>query len=239
MVLIKIDEFSDCFIKATQKNQLVLSKKYLYAAIAGAAIAAAIIIHFILPMTGPDTTATQSNQIAFLDFSYDEENDDLKTKLALQHINMTKPIRLSSKADVAQYCNFLTDPTRQALVTYCTSTVLTSKQGNLGDINMVGSADLPGLVIVALQSNPLMSNYGDIKTVFGTVLNSTICSCWDKTAPDGFITLSAMIDKLRDTHIQTKEPTTSTHVIPLGNKHFKIELTTNTDGYLWKLLVSK
>lgn len=216
------------------------SKKYLYAAIAGAAIAAAIIIHFILPMAGPDTsTTTQSNQIAFLDFTYDEENDDLKTKLALQHINMTKPIRLSSKADVAQYCNFLTDPTRQALVTYCTSTVLTSKQGNLGDVNMVGSADLPGLVVVALQSNPLLSNYNDVKTVFSTVINSTICACWEKENPDGFLTLSAMMDKLRDTHLQTKEPTTSTHVIPLGNKHFKIELTTNTDGYLWKLLVSK
>ncbi|MDC8453796.1 MAG: hypothetical protein LV477_12915 [Candidatus Nitrosotalea sp.] len=216
------------------------SKKYLYAAIAGAAIAAAIIIHFILPMAGPDTsTTTQSNQIAFLDFTYDEENDDLKTKLALQHINMTKPIRLSSKTDVAQYCNFLTDPTRQALVTYCTSTVLTSKQGNLGDVNMVGSADLPGLVVVALQSNPLLSNYNDVKTVFSTVINSTICACWEKENPDGFLTLSAMMDKLRDTHLQTKEPTTSTHVIPLGNKHFKIELTTNTDGYLWKLLVSK
>jgi hypothetical protein len=219
----------------------MLAKKYLYTAIAGAAIAAFVIIHFILPMSGSDTSTgtTSSGQVAFLDFSYDEENSDLKSHLAQYHINMTKPIRLSSQADVAQYCNFLTDPKKQALVTYCTSTVLTSKNGNLGDVNMVGSADLPGLVVVALQSNPMLTNYGDIKTVFSTVINSTICQCWEKETPDGFLTLSSLVDKLRDTHLQTKEPTTSTHVIPLGNKHFKIELTTNENGYLWKLLVSK
>jgi len=239
LVLIKIDEFSDCFIKALEKNYHVISKKYLFAGIAGVAIAAFILIHFILPMAGPDTTSTPSNQIAFLDFSYDEENSDLKTNLALHQINMTKPIRLSTPADVDQYCNFLTDPKRQALVTYCTSTVLKSKQGTLGDINMVGSADLPGLVVVALQSNPMLTNYDDVKTVFSTVLNSTICACWEKENPDGFLTLYSLIDKIRDTHLQTKEPTTSTHVLALGNKHFKIELTTNTDGYLWKLLVSK
>ena len=218
----------------------MVPKKYLYGIIAEIAIAAVVIavIEF-LPMAGLNTTTSQSKQIAFLDFSYDEENDDLRTNLALHHINMTHPIRLSSKADVSQYCNFLTDPTRQALVTYCTSTVLTSKKGNLGDINMVGSADLPGLVVVALQSNPMLSNYDDVKTVFSTVINSTICSCWEKENPDGFLTMSALVDKLRDTHLQTKEPTTSTHVIPLGNKHFKIELTTNTEGYMWNLLVSK
>ena len=218
----------------------MVPKKYLYGIIAGIAIAAvAIAVIEFLPMAGLNTNTSQSKQIAFLDFSYDEENDDLRTNLALHHINMTHPIRLSSKTDVSQYCNFLTDPTRQALVTYCTSTVLTSKQGNLGDINMVGSADLPGLVVVALQSNPMLSNYDDVKTVFSTVINSTICACWEKENPDGFLTMSALVDKLRDTHLQTKEPTTSTHVIPLGNKHFKIELTTNTEGYMWNLLVSK
>ncbi|HEX5457228.1 MAG TPA: hypothetical protein VFX64_02450 [Candidatus Nitrosotalea sp.] len=217
------------------------SKKYLYAAIAGAAVAAFVVLYFILPMSGPDTstgTAT-SGQVAFLDFSYEEENSDLKSNLARNHINMTKPIILSSQADVEQYCNFLTDPKKQALVTYCTSTVLVSKFGNLGEINMVGSADLPGLVVVALQSDPTLANYNDVKTVFSTVVNSTICQCWEKEVPDGFLSIYSLMDKLRDTHLQTKEPTTSTHVIPLGNKHFKIELTTNENGYLWKLLVSK
>lgn len=214
------------------------SKKYLYAGIAGAVIAAVVIVItlFVLPMVGQ---VQSSNQVAFLDFSYDEENSDLRSTLALHHINMTKPIRLSSKADVSQYCNFLTDPAKQALVTYCTSTVLTDKQGNLGDITMVGSPDVPGLVVVALQSNPLMTNYDDVKTVFGVVINSTMCQCWDKEHPGGYPTLAAMIDALKDFHINGKKPDSTTHSIPLGGKHFEIELSTNTSGYLWKLLVAK
>ena len=215
------------------------SNKYVYAGIAGIVIAAIVIviIHFVLPMYGSNNQ--QSDQVAFLDFSYDEENSDLKSSLALYHINMTHPIRLSSPADVSQYCNFLTDPKKQALVTYCTSTVLTNTQGNIGDISMVGSKDLPGLVVVALQSNPVMTNYDDVKTVFGVVLNSTICQCWDKEHPGGYPTLSAMVDALRDFHINGKKPDSTTHSVPLGGKHFEIELTTNTTGYLWKLLVAK
>ncbi|MDE1844734.1 MAG: hypothetical protein KGI10_05320 [Thaumarchaeota archaeon] len=215
----------------------MVPKKYLYAAIAGISIAAiAIAVIEFLPMMGKDNT---SGQVAFLDFSYDEENSDLRTNLASYHINMTKPIRLSSAADVKQYCNFITDPNKQALVTYCTSTVLKNTQGTLGDITMVGTPDVPGLVVVALQSNPLMSNYGDIKTVFGVVLNSTICQCWDKEHPGGYQTLSDMMDALRDFHINGKKPDSTTHTIPLGNKHFEIELSTNDSGYLWKLLVAK
>ena len=216
------------------------SKKYVYLGIAGAAIAAVIILitqSNILPTV--DQGNQQSGQVAFLDFSYDEENSNIRSALATYHINMTKPIQLSTQADVRQYCNFLTDPAKQALVTYCTSTELKDNQGFLGDVSMLGSTDLPGIVVVAMQSNPMLTNYGDVKTVFGVVVNSTICQCWEKETPDGFLTLSALVDKLRDTHLTTKDPTTSTHVLPLGNKHFKIELTTNESGYLWKLLVSK
>ena len=215
----------------------MVPKKYLYAAIAGISIAAvAIAIIEFLPLMGNGNT---SGQVAFLDFSYDEENSDLRTNLALYQINMTHPIRLSSAADVKQYCNFIVDPKKQALVTYCTSAVLKNNQGTLGDITMVGTPDVPGLVVVALQSNPLMSNYGDIKTVFGVVLNSTICQCWNKESPGGYQTLSDMMDALRDFHINGKKPDSTTHTIPLGNKHFEIELSTTDSGYLWKLLVAK
>ena len=113
------------------------------------------------------------------------------------------------------------------------------KQGFLGDVDMVGSPDAPGLVVVALQSNPLLTNYGNVKTVFGTVINNTICQCWDKEHPGGYPTLSAMVDALRDFHMDGKKPDSTTHTIPLENKHFEIELTTNESGYLWKLLVAK
>jgi predicted Rdx family selenoprotein len=216
------------------------SKKYVYVGIAAAAIAIVIIAitqFNIIPEV--QENSTPSSQVAFLDFSYDEANSDIRSTLTQYSINMTHPIRLSSQSDVHQYCNFLTDPKKQALVTYCTSAVLKDKEGFLGDVNMVGTPDLPGLVVVALQSNPMLSNYGDVKTVFNAVVNNTICKCWEKEVPGGFPTLSALVDKLRDTHLTTKDPTTSTPVMPLGNKHFKIELTTNESGYLWKLLVSK
>ena len=213
------------------------SKKYVYVGIAAAAIAIAIIAVTQFNVIPKENSAT--NQVAFLDFSYDEANSDIRSTLAQYSINMTHPIRLSSTSDVHQYCNFLTDPKKQALVTYCTSTVLKDKEGFLGDVNMVGTPDLPGLVVVALQSNPMLSNYADVKTVFSAVVNNTICNCWEKESPGGFPTLSALVDKQRDTHLTTHDPTTSTPVMPLGNKHFKIELTTNESGYLWKLLVSK
>jgi hypothetical protein len=219
----------------------VKSKKYIYFGIIGAAIAVVIIAitqFNTIPMVNQDNQQ-QSGQIAFLDFSYDEENSDIRSALAIHHINMTRPIQLSSQADVHQYCNFLTDPKKQALVTYCTSTELKDSQGFLGDVNMLGNQDVPGIVVVAMQSNPMLTNYDDVKTVFGVVVNNTICQCWEKEVPNGYSTLSAMVDKLRDTHLTTKDPTTSTQVLPLGNKHFKIELTTNENGYLWKLLVSK
>ena len=222
------------------KNCPMKSRKYVYVGIVAAAIALAIVIIIqfnVIPKV--QDNSTPSNQVAFLDFSYDEANSDIRSTLAPYSINMTHPIRLSSQSDVHQYCNFLTDSKKQALVTYCTSAVLKDKEGFLGDVNMVGTPDLPGLVVVALQSNPMMSNYGDVKTVFSAVVNNTICKCWEKEAPSGFSTLSSLVDKLRDTHLTTKDPTTSTPVMPLGNKHFKIELTTNESGYLWKLLVSK
>ena len=104
---------------------------------------------------------------------------------------------------------------------------------------MVGSPDTPGLVIAALQSNPMLGNYDEVKTVFGDVINETVCQCWDKEKPGGYATLSDMLNALRDFHINGKKPDSTTHSVPLANKHFEIELTTNQNGYLWKLLVAR
>ncbi|MGI0066711.1 MAG: hypothetical protein ACREA5_02395 [Nitrosotalea sp.] len=216
----------------------MVPKKYLYAVLSGIVIVAVAVavIYFVLPMVSQNNT---SNSIAFLDFTYDEENSDLKSDLALHGINMTRPITLSSAADIQQYCNFITDPKKQALVTHCTSTALKDKQGNLGDIDMVGSPDVPGLVVVALAVDPTMSDYASVKTVFGVVLNSTICQCWAKENPGGYSTLSDMVDALRNFHINGKKPDSTTHTVSLGNKHFEIEISTTESGYLWKLLVAK
>lgn len=216
-------------------------KKYVYSGITGVIAIVVIIValsQFNILSIG-NQQSQETNSSLYLDFSYEEANLDIKNTLKTQQINMSNILRFSSQSDINQYCNFLTDPKKQALIKFCTSTELQDKQGFLGNINMVGSPESPGLVIAALQSNPFLSNYADVKTVFGAVINNTICQCWDKEQPRGYSTLSAMIDAFRDFHINGKRPDSTTHTIPLGGKHFEIELTTNTNGYLWKLLIAR
>jgi len=219
-------------------------KKFLYVGIGGAAAIAAIIsVLVILPaMSNQSTDNTDQSQISplDLDFTYEEANSNLKTTLLSHEINMSRPLQFSSQTDINQYCNFFSDQKKQALVKFCTSTVLQNKNRNfLGNINMVGSTRAPGLVIVAIQSNPVMSNLNDVKTIFGVVINETTCDCWGKEKPRGYATLSDMIDAFRDFHIAGKRPNTTTQSVPLGSEHFEIELTTNQSGYVWKLLVAR
>jgi hypothetical protein len=219
-------------------------KKLLYASIGVAvAIAAIIIVIILLPNTSNQSTDnTDQSQISPLDlsFSYDEANSNLKTSLYSKEINMSRPLQFFSQADINQYCHFFSDDKKQALVKFCTSTELKDKNGNfIGNINMVGSTRAPGLVIAAVQSDPVLSNLNDVKTIFGAVINETTCDCWDKEKPRGYVTISDMIDAFRDFHIAGQKPNSTTHSVPLGSEHFEMELTTNAKGYVWKLLVAR
>lgn len=216
------------------------SKKYVYIGIAVAAgIAAAIIIipQFNVPQSAQNKSPLDPYLLAL---SYEGVNSDLKSTLFNQQINMSNPIKLGTRADINRYCNFLSNQTKQAMIEYCTSTELKDFHGNyLGSINMVGSNTAPVLVITAVQTNPTFSNFNLIKTVFGDVVNETICQCWDKTKPGGYSTLSAMMDAQRDFHLKGTQQNSTTNGVPLGGVHFEIELSTNNIGYVWKLLVAK
>jgi hypothetical protein len=219
-------------------------KKLLYVGICVAAVVAGIIIILIqFPiLSNQSTNNTDQSQISplDLDFSYEEANSNLRATLLSHEINMSKPLKFFSQSEIRQYCNFFSDEKKQALVKYCTSTEIKDKNGNfLGNINMVGSTRAPGLVIAALQSDPLLSNLNDVKIIFGAVINETICTCWDQVKPGGYSTLSDMINAQRDFQITGKQPTSASNTIPLGTEHFRIELTTNQQGYVWKLLVAR
>jgi hypothetical protein len=219
-------------------------KKLLYVGIGGAIVTAAIIIIIVLlpNMSNQSTDNTDQSQISPLDlsFSYEEANSNLKTTLLSHEINMSRPLQFFSQTDLNQYCHFFSDDKKQALVKFCTSTVLQNKNGNfLGNINMVGSTRAPGMVIVAIQTDPAMSNLNVIKTIFSAVINETTCDCWDKEKPRGYATLSNMIDAYRDFHIAGTKPNSSTQSVQLGSEHFEMELTTTQSGYLWKLLVAR
>ncbi|MDE1726564.1 MAG: hypothetical protein KGH89_04800 [Thaumarchaeota archaeon] len=215
------------------------SKKYVYVGIAAACIAAAIVI--LTQSNVGQTASTPTGISAYtLDFTYETANADLKSTLISQSINMSKPLEFSTATDINQYCNFLTNQTKQAMIQYCTSTEIKDENNSfLGNVNMVGSALAPVLVITAAQSDPTFSNYHDVKTLFVDVINETVCQCWDKEKPGGYSTPSDMIDALRAFHLKGTEPDSTTHSIPLNGKHFEIEMTTNTQGYLWKLLVAR
>ena len=217
------------------------SKKYVYVGI----VAAVAIVSTIIVLTHsnpPQTEQTSPTGISAytLEISYETVNSDLRNTLKSQQINMSNPLRFSTQANINQYCDFLSNKTKQAMIEYCTSTELKDGQGNfLGDINMIGSDIAPVLVIVALQSDHSLSNYNDIKTVFGDVVNETICQCWDKEKPGGYSTLSSMIDAQRDFQMKGNQSSSTTHGVPLGGIHFEIDITTTNQGYVWKLLVAK
>ena len=217
------------------------SKKYAYAGIVVAAIAIAIVVLYPYFNSSPTEQSTPTGISAYtLEISYETVNSDLKNTLIHQQINMSSPLKFSTTANINQYCNFLSNQTKQAMIEYCTSTELKDVNGNfLGDVNMIGSNTAPVLVIAAIQSDPVFSNYDKVKTVFGDVINETICQCWNNSKPGGYTTLSDMMDALRTFHLNGKQPNSTTHAVPLGGVHFEIELTTNSNGYVWKLLVAK
>ncbi|NHI02421.1 hypothetical protein DYY67_0460 [Candidatus Nitrosotalea sp. TS] len=215
--------------------------KYTYVGIAAAVGVAAVVVfltQFNMMQTGPSAPAGISAYT--LDFTYAEANSDLKSTLIDQNINMSKPLKFNTQSDITQYCNFLTNQTRQAMIEYCTSTEIKDEHGNfLGNLDMIGSPLSPVMVIAAAQSDPMFSNYNDVKILFGDVVNETVCQCWATEKPGNYTQLSGMMDALRDFHLKGKEPNSTTHGVPLSGKHFEIELSTTTQGYLWKLLVAK
>lgn len=219
----------------------VKSKKYAYIGISAAATVAAVAFVLFQSNTGPTVTIPNDPLAPYtLDFPYETANSDLKATLITQGINMSKPIKLSTPSDIQSHCNFLSNQTKQAMIEYCTSTEIKDEHGNfLGNLDMIGSPIAPVLVIATGLSDPTFSNYKDIKTLFSDVMNETVCQCWAKEKPGGYTTLSDMMDALRAFQLKGKEPNSTTHGVPLGGKHFEIELTTNAQGYLWKLLVAK
>jgi len=217
------------------------SKKYAYIGIAAVASVAVVVVFFTqFNVVQTEPSGPTGISAYTLDFTYAEANSDLKSTLISQNINMSKPLKFSTQSDITQYCNFLTNQTRQAMIEYCTSTEIKDEHDNfLGNVNMIGSTLAPVLVIAAAQSDPMFSNYKDVKILFGDVVNETICQCWATEKPGNYTQLSDMMDALRDFHLKGKSPNSTTHGVPLGGKHFEIELSTTTQGYLWKLLVAK
>ncbi|HSD05436.1 MAG TPA: hypothetical protein VLB45_06780, partial [Nitrosopumilaceae archaeon] len=172
------------------------SNKYLYAG-TGAAAALAVIIIVSYSVT-PTQSVPEIDSLA-LDFTYDEANSDLKSNLISEGISMSSPLKFVEQNSIEKYCSFFSDPEKQKLVEYCTSTELKDGNGNfLGNIHMIGTIDAPRLVFVVVQSNPV--DTGQVKTVFGISTKELVCDCWNQVKPGGYETIESWIDALRDFH---------------------------------------
>lgn len=212
------------------------SRKYLTLGIGVAAII--VVIIFVISYNGKSETPKVDSLSS--DFTYDEANSVLKQSLQSQGITMSSPLRFSKQQDIEKWCNFFSDPEKQKLVEYCTSTEIKVPNGNfLGNIHMVGSPDAPKLALVVLQSNPVLDNMNQIKTVFVTVTKDLVCDCWEDIKPDGHETVENWVDALRDFHINGSKPHSESKSILLASKHMQIQLTTSKEGYVWEMLIAR
>ncbi len=87
-----------------------------------------------------------------------------------------------------------------------------------------------------------MTSLNSAKVVFGTMVTDLVCDCWEEERPDGFVSIGSWVNAMRDFHTSgssNDNPTSKSKVLPLDDKSLQMELTTNQDGYLWKLLLSE
>ena len=203
----------------------------------GAAVAIAAIV-FVISYNGKSETSKTDS--LSLDFTYDEANGVLKQSLQSQGIVMSSPLRFPKQQDIEKWCKFFSDSEKQKLVEYCTSTEIKDQSGKfLGNIHLVGSPSAPKLVLVVLESNPLLDNLNQIKTVFGIVTKELVCDCWEDVKPDGYETVENWVDALRDFHTSGSKPHSESKSILLASKHMQIQLTTTKEGYVWEMLIAR
>ncbi len=208
-----------------------MNKKVLIPVISAIVI---VIIVGIFMMPAPEEAEHET-----LSISYTETNKDLQSLLAIQDISMSSALRLNGFS-IEQYCTFFADESIQNAIEYCTSTELLDLDGKyLGNIHMVGVSNSPKYVIGVIQADPIVSQLDDIKTVYQTMIELLVCDCWEEKKPGEFESVSAWIDAANNHHLEAKRITSKSEVSGLAQKNLLLEITTNTEGYLWKFIISK
>ena len=210
-------------------------KKFLYIGVSVAVLALAVSFSFSLFNNNTELIPTSLPE---LKFTYMESNAKLKESLALHGISMSSPVKLSTIKDIEKFCSFFTDKTMQDQVDYCTSTELKDSNGEfLGNIHMVGSRNMPKIILVLIQTDPFMQDLDEIKSVYDVVIENLVCNCWEDVKPGEIETVSDWVDRQKDFHTSDVKPTSKSN-LSLRGITLQMELTTNTEGYLWKLLIS-
>ncbi len=240
MLLIKINKLCamtrDCFIRDYKISNVVRKKQLIYIGIGVGAALVAITVGY-LTTNIQDTPKVDS---LALDFTYDDAFKNVGENLKSNGIVMSTDLRFKDYKNAEICRNFFANPEMQKLVEYCASADLHYGDKNfLGNLHMVGSPAAPKLVVVLIQSDPMISQLDQIKTVFDSVIDELVCTCWEEVKPGGYETVGDWIDALRDFHTSGDKPHSASNALPLASKHLQIELTTNEDGYLWELLLAR
>lgn len=205
-------------------------------------IGIAIIAVSIVTGVGLTQNSDEEKQDTFslptLEFTYNDSNSKLKENLESQEISMSSPLKLSTISNIREFCTFFENEELQNQVEYCTSTELLDPEGKyLGNIHMVGNSRMPKIVLSVIQSDPFWENLDSVKTVYRTVIEDLVCDCWNEVQPSDIQTVAEWIDKQRNFHTSDTRPTSKSN-LNLSGMQLQMELTTNTEGYLWKLLIS-
>ncbi len=206
-----------------------MNKKILVPVISGLVI---VIIFGIFMIPTSEEAETET-----LSISYTETNKEIQSLLAIKDISMSSALRLNGFS-IEQYCTFFADESIQNAIEYCTSTELLDSDGHyLGNIHMVGVSSSPKYVIGVIQADPVVSQLDDIKIIYQTMIESLVCDCWDEQKPGEFESVSAWIDAANAHHLEAKRITSKSEVSGLAQKDLLLEITTNTEGYLWKFVI--
>jgi len=206
-----------------------MNKKVLIPVISGIVITIIIAV-FLIPTSEEAESET-------LSISYTETNKELQSILATNNISMSSALKLNGFS-IEKYCTFFADEAIQNAIKYCTSTELLDSDGQyLGNIHMVGTPGSPKYVIGVIQADPNVSQLNEIKTIYQTMIESLVCQCWEEEKPGGFESVSDWIDAANAHHLEAKRITSKSEISGLAPKDILLEITTNTEGYLWKFIV--
>ena len=197
-------------------------------------ISGIIIVAIIVALVIPSEKETDSE---ILSISYVETNKEIQSLLDLQNISMSSALKLNGFS-IEKYCTFFADKSIQNAIKYCTSTELLDSDGRyLGNIHMVGVSDSPKYVIGVIQTDPIVSQLDEVKIIYQIMIESLVCDCWEDEKPGGFESISDWIDAAHIHHLEAKRTTSKSEINGLAQKDVMLEITTNTEGYLWKFII--
>jgi len=173
-----------------------------------------------------------------INISYADSNSILKSSLNAKGISMSNPIKISGSS-IAKFCTFYSDTEKQNSIQYCTSTELKDSSGKfLGNIHMIGSKDAPNAVLGVIQTDPFMSNLESLKITYQIMVESLVCNCWQDQKLGNLDSVSDWIDAIKVHHLEGKRTTSKSEIDGLAQKQLLVEVTTNTEGYLWKFIIT-